>query len=227
MIIAIDGPAGAGKSTVARRLAEALGWTYLDTGAMYRAVTLTVLERGLDPDSEGACGDVARTIALAFDSAGRIMIDGRPGEPRIRGAEVTEAVSAVSAHPAVREAIVAMQRSLAREAGARGSGLVAEGRDTTTVVFKEARHKFFLIATAAERARRRARQLNQEHRQEEIQADIERRDRLDSTRAMSPLREAEDSERIDTEGLSVDEVVERIRARLGDLRPGAGSEAAP
>ena len=199
---------------MARRLAEALGWTYLDTGAMYRAVTLTVLARGLDPESEGACGNVARTIALAFDSTGRITIDGRPGEPRIRSAEVTGAVSAVSAHPAVREAVVAMQRSLAREAHARGSGLVAEGRDTTTVVFPDAEHKFFLIATASERARRRALELNQEQRQDAVQAELEHRDHLDSTRAMSPLRQADDAERIETDGLNVDGVVARILERL-------------
>ena len=214
MIIAIDGPAAAGKSTVARKLAEALGFTYLDTGAMYRAVTLAVLEGGVDPASERACGELARSLELAFDSQGRITIHGRPGEPRIRGAEVTAAVSTVSAHPAVREAVVARQRHLAREADARGGGLVAEGRDTTTVVFPAAEHKFFLIATAPERARRRARELHQEHRLDSIQADLERRDRQDSTRAASPLVESPHARRIETDGQSVEQVVARILSAL-------------
>lgn len=206
MIIAIDGPAGAGKSTVARRIAEVLGWTFLDTGAMYRAVTLTVLRRGIDPDAEEACGEVARSLELGFDPQGRILIDGEPGEPGIRSEEVTGAVSAVSAHPSVREAVVKVQRALA--AGTAGAGgLVAEGRDTTTVVFPDATHKFFLIATAAERARRRARELDQEDRVAEIQAEIERRDAYDTTRATSPLRQAPDATVVDTDGLDLEEVI--------------------
>jgi len=215
MIIAIDGPAGAGKSTVARSIADLLGWTYLDTGAMYRAVTLTVLKRGIDPSAEEACGEVARSLELAFDAQGRILIDGVPGEPGVRSHEVTGAVSTVSAHPAVRKAVVAVQRQLAERAGdSEGGGLVAEGRDTTTVVFPNAAHKFFLIATATERARRRARELNQEDRRTEIQADIERRDRLDATRAASPLRQAPDATVIDTEGLDAPAVVRAILAQL-------------
>ncbi len=213
MIIAIDGPAGAGKSTVARRIADVLGWTYLDTGAMYRAVALTVLKRGLDPGSEEACGEVAHSIELALDPQGHILIDGEPGEPGIRSDEVTRTVSTVSAHPAVREAVVAVQRALAERSGKTG-GLVAEGRDMTTVVFPNARHKFFLIATASERARRRARQLNQEDRRAEIQADIERRDRQDATRAVSPLRQAPDATLVETDGLDAHAVVERILSQV-------------
>jgi cytidylate kinase len=215
MIIAIDGPAAAGKSTVARQLARALGWTYLDTGAMYRAVTLAVLERGIDPAAGEACGELARSLELDFDPQGRILIQGRLGEPRIRSAEVTAAVSTVAAHPAVREAVVLLQRRLATEAELAGKGLVAEGRDTTTVVFPDAEHKFFLIATAPERARRRARELHQEHRLEAVQADLERRDRLDSTRAASPLVEAKSALRIETDGLSAEQVVARILSALG------------
>jgi cytidylate kinase len=205
MIIAIDGPAGAGKSTVAREVARALGLAYLDTGAMYRAVTLAALERGIDPADGEACGRLARELSLTFDEDGRIRIDGRPGEPDIRSAEVSRSVSAVSAHPAVRRAVVSAQRALA----ARQS-LVAEGRDTTTVVFPLADHKFFLTASESERARRRARELGEEHRLGAVREEIERRDRLDSTRAYSPLTRAPDAELVETDGLGVAEVVERI-----------------
>ena len=213
MTIAIDGPAGAGKSTVARGVARLLGRTFLDTGAMYRAVTLEVLRRGVDPNSEEDCGRVAESLDLAFDDSAGITIDGVPGEPGIRSDEVTQAVSAVSAHPAVRRAVVADQRAMAA-ACPPGGGLVAEGRDTTTVVFPDAAHKFFLIATASERAQRRARELKQVHRVHEIQADIERRDRLDTMRTDSPLLEAADAVRIETDGLSAAEVIARILAEV-------------
>jgi len=207
MIIAIDGPAGAGKSTVAREVARALGVAYLDTGAMYRAVTLAALERGIDPADGEACGALASELDLTFDAGGRIHLDGRPGEPAIRSSEVSRSVSAVSAHPAVRRAIVHAQRALA----ARQS-LVAEGRDTTTVVFPAADHKFFLTASESERARRRARELGEEHRVGAVRAEIERRDRLDSTRAHSPLVQAPDAQLVDTDGLEAAQVVERILA---------------
>ena len=210
MIIALDGPAGVGKSSVARALARALGCFFLDTGAMYRAVTLVVLERKLSPGDAAACGEVARALRLDFDAHGRILIDGRPGEPAIRGSDVTAHVSEVSAHPAVREAIVAEQRALA----ARSQGVVAEGRDTTTVVFPQATFKFYLDASPAERARRRARQEHAPERAAEIQADLERRDRHDSSRAHSPLRAAEDALRIETDGLDLEGVVARILAHV-------------
>jgi cytidylate kinase len=210
MIIAIDGPAGAGKSTVAKRVAQALGLTYLDTGAMYRALTLVVLRRGLDPDAEQDCGLVAQSIQLSFDSEGRVQIDGELAEPAIRSERVTASVSAVSAFPAVRAAVVREQRALAETAG----GLVAEGRDTTTVVFPDAAHKFFLIATPAERARRRSLELGQPSRQDEIRAEIERRDTLDSNRDLSPLVCADDAEVIDTTGIDAEQVIERILASV-------------
>jgi cytidylate kinase len=211
MIIAIDGPAGAGKSTVARGVARELGLPFLDTGAMYRAVTLVVLARGIDPAGGEGCGRVARELALSFDAAGHVLIDGEAGEPAIRGREVTAAVSTVSAHPGVRRAIVAQQRALA----AAGPGLVAEGRDTTTVVFPAAEHKFFLIATPRERARRRALEqgeLGVPGRAEAIQAEIERRDALDSSRADSPLVQAPDAVVVDTTGLDAAAVIRRLLA---------------
>ncbi len=206
MIIAIDGPAGAGKSTVAQRIARALELTFLDTGAMYRAVTLAVLESGIHPSDQGECATIARKLVLEFDREGRILIDGEPGEPDIRSSTVTMNVSAVSAHAGVREAVVERQR----EIGSRGPGIVAEGRDTTTVVFPEADHKFFLNASVDERARRRALQEGALERLDEVCADIERRDRLDTTRAHSPLKRAADAIAIEADGLSVEAVVERI-----------------
>ncbi len=210
MIVAMDGPAGAGKSTVARKVARALGLTFLDTGAMYRAITLVVLERGIHPADGEACATVARSLGLSFDSGGRIWIEDRCGEPDIRSQTVTLNVSAVSAHPGVRQAVVAEQRAIA----ARLGGVVAEGRDTTTVVFPEADHKFFLNASQEERARRRARQEGTPERYEEILADIARRDRLDTTRAHSPLTQAQDALEIDADRLSVEEVVGRILAHV-------------
>ncbi len=221
MIVAIDGPAGAGKSTVAARVARALGLAFLDTGAMYRAVTLAVLERGVHPSDGEACARIARALVLDFDAQGRIRMDGVPGEPHVRSRTVTLNVSAVSAHPGVRQAVVARQRELARALG----GAVAEGRDTTTVVFPEAPHKFFLVASPRERARRRARQEghgDEPAAVDEIQADIERRDRLDTTRAHSPLARAPDAVVIDADDLGVEEVVERILAHVrGAQGPGA------
>jgi cytidylate kinase len=212
MIIAIDGPAGAGKSTVAQEVARALGLAFLDTGAMYRAVTLVVLERGIHPSDGEACAAVARELVLDFDSSGRIRIDGEQGEPDIRSRTVTLNVSAVSAHEGVREAVVAVQRAIA---SSHAAGVVAEGRDTTTIVFPEADHKFFLQASVEERARRRGLQEGGEDLSE-IRADIERRDRLDTTRAHSPLVKAPDAVEIDagerTAAEVVSEILELVRA---------------
>jgi cytidylate kinase len=211
MIIAIDGPAGAGKSSVARELARVLGITYLDTGAMYRAVTLRALERAIDPADGEACGRLAQALRLDFDADGRIRIDGQAGEPAIRSGSVTSAVSQVSAHPGVRSAVVARQRELA---GARD--IVAEGRDTTTVVFPQAEHKFYLTADEATRARRRALELGRPGAVDEVRAALGERDRLDSTRVHSPLRQDPAAVRIDTDGLDVQAVVARILAVLAE-----------
>ena len=210
MIIALDGPAGSGKSTVASRLADELGLAFLDTGAMYRAVALSVLAMGIRPEDAAACAEVARRVRLDFDRSGRILIDGQPGEPDIRSREVTGCVSTVAAHRAVREAVVERQRAIA----GRGPGVVAEGRDTTTVVFPMAEHKFFLNASSQERARRRAEQEGTPERAAAIRGEIERRDHLDSTRAVSPLRKAPDAVEIDTDGASVEDVVARILAAI-------------
>ncbi len=211
MVIAIGGPAGAGKSTVARRVAEELGIAFLDTGAMYRAVTLVALERSVHPSDAEACTAIAESVQLSFDAQGQILIEGQRGEPEIRSKTVTLNVSAVSAHAGVREAIVAQQRAVAERQGS----VVAEGRDTTTVVFPEADHKFFLLATPLERARRRARQERRPDRVDEILQDIELRDRLDATRAHSPLVQAPDAYLIEADTLTATEVVGVI---LGEVR---------
>jgi len=211
--ICIDGPAAAGKSTVAKQVASALGLTFLDTGAMYRAVTLAVIERGVDPHDGAACARVARATTLTFDAAGAILIDGRAGEPAIRSREVTDLVSHVSAHPAVRAAVVPLQRT---ESERRG-GIVAEGRDIGSVVFPEAEFKFYLDASAEERARRRVRELGTPAEYEATLARLRERDHLDSTRADSPLMVADGAIVIPTDGLDAravaDLMLQRIRGR--------------
>jgi cytidylate kinase len=196
-IIAIDGPAGSGKSTVARAVARRLGVGYLDTGAMYRCVTHAALERGLDVADGSALAELAR--GLRIDVGDRVEIDGADVTRPIRSSGVNAAVSEVSAHPAVRVELVERQRKWAVD----HPGGVVEGRDIGTVVFPHARLKVFLTAGGSERARRR-----------QDEADIERRDRLDSTREASPLKAADDAMVIDTTDLTVDEVVDRILERL-------------
>jgi cytidylate kinase len=208
MISALDGPAASGKRTLARALAKRFGLVFLDTGPMYRAVTLEVRRRGVDPHDGVACGLLARELELDFDEAGRISIQGRPGEPAIRGEEVSREVSLVAAHPEVRGAIVPLQR---RIAASSVRGVVAEGRDTTTVVFPDAELKLFLTASSKERARRRAAELGRELDEDRsrVRSDLERRDHLDRSRADSPLRRADGAVDLETDGLGPDEVLER------------------
>jgi cytidylate kinase len=208
MIVAIDGPAGAGKSTVAKALAGVLGVPFLDTGAMYRAITWKVLEDGFELADAEACASLARRTHLAFSAEG-LCVDGVLRGAEIRSADVDKAVSIVAAHSGVRAAIVPLQREMAAEAG----GAVAEGRDVTTVVFPEADHRFFLSASAEERARRRTMQRRAGEGgaagegYELILAAIKRRDHLDSTRADSPLMRGEGVSVVDTGTLEASEVV--------------------
>ena len=196
MIVAIDGPAGAGKSTVARAAAEALGFTYLDSGAMYRAIGLASLER---PGEEPA--EIAASVELGLGE--RVTLDGRDVTEAIRAPEVSEAASRVAADPGVRRALVRRQREL------MGAGdWVAEGRDIGTVVAPDAELKVFLTASPAERARRRAGELGAD--QDAVLAEQARRDERDRTRAHSPLAAARGSVELDTTGLAVDEVVARV-----------------
>jgi cytidylate kinase len=195
MIVAIDGPAGAGKSTVARAVATALGFTYLDSGAMYRSVALAVHERGGEP------AEVARGLRLEVGE--RVRLDGRDVTDAIRAPEVSELASRVAADPSVREAMVAKQRELLH-----AGDYVAEGRDIGTVVAPDAEVKVFLTASPQERARRRADELGVEV--ETVLADQTLRDERDRTRAHSPLEPAPGAIELDTTGLTVDQVVERI-----------------
>ncbi|MEM8710847.1 MAG: (d)CMP kinase [Planctomycetota bacterium] len=219
MIIAIDGPAASGKSTAARALAGRLGLTFLDTGAMYRAVTLVVLDRGIDPGDEFACQTVAASVRLEFDESGKILIGGVPGEPAIRGPEVTRHVSQISAHSGVRRALVRLQRRIADDAVAAGGGVVAEGRDTTSVVFPNADLKVFLIASPRVRAERRAREEGAPERAAEYEEDLQRRDAFDSSREDSPLTETEDAVRVDTDPHTADEVLDRLAQLAHDASP--------
>jgi cytidylate kinase len=218
-VIAIDGPSGAGKSTVAQAVAAALDLPVLDTGAMYRAVTLAVLTAGVDPTDGAACAALARQVDV--DQAGpTTRLDGRDVSPEIRTPAVTDTVSAVSAHPAVRRVLVAQQQAWL---AARDQGVV-EGRDIGTVVFPDAAVKVFLTASESERARRRRDESGPHPRLsiDEVRADLDRRDRFDTTRAVSPLQPAPDALRIDTTERTVDEVVRDVvacfRARTGASR---------
>jgi CMP/dCMP kinase len=202
MVIAIDGPAGAGKSTVARGVAKALGFTYLDSGAMYRCVALAALDRHLDLGDGERLGEMAWGLNIGF-AGDTIQLDGKSVEGKIRTPEVTIASSKVSVHPQVRQAMVKRQRELIA-----AGNYVAEGRDIGTVVSPDSPLKVFLTASEEERARRRAAETGTSVA--EVREAIEDRDERDRSRADSPLRAADDSVEVDTTDLSPDEVVERI-----------------
>ena len=212
-VVAIDGPAGAGKSTVGRAVAERLGVGYLDTGAMYRGVTFAALRRGVDPSSEAEVAGLAHEIDLRVedaDGATRVEVDGVDATTEIRGREVTGAVSAVASNSAVRAELVERQRRWVAEHG----GGVVEGRDIGSVVFPDADLKLYVTASARVRAERRVAELGGDV--DEVEASIVERDRKDSSRADSPLVEASGARVVDTTGLTIDEVVEEI---LGMLAP--------
>lgn len=208
LVIAIDGPAGAGKSTVGRALAERLGIGYLDTGAMYRAMTFAALRRGIPEGDLAEIAAMAPEVEIVVDDAS-VTVDGVDATTAIRGREVTEAVSQIAANPTVRDVLVAQQRDWV---AARGGGVV-EGRDIGTVVFPDARLKLFVTASARVRAERRVGEIG--GNVDEIEAAIIIRDRKDSTRDHSPLAEADDAVVVDTTGMSIDEVVEHIMGMLG------------
>ena len=213
-VIAIDGPAGSGTSTLARALAQHLGLKYLDTGAMYRSVAFAVLRSGGDPEDAEATAAVAREIDLDV-GLDYVKVDGVDATVEIRGPQVSQAVSVVAANPEVRAELVSRQREWANRQG----GGVLEGRDIGTVVFPNAELKVYLTADPAERARRRAKEATGLD-YEAVAADIARRDAVDTTRTADPLTEASDAVVVDTTGLTVDEVVVAIGALLDNASEG-------
>ena len=207
-VIAIDGPAGSGKSTVARKLAVRLGLRYLDTGAMYRAVTFAALRRNIDPGDPEPVASLARRVDLEV-TLEHVRVDGVDATIEIRGPEVTRAVSVVAANPAVRAEMVARQREWAHRHG----GGVIEGRDIGSVVFPDAELKVYLDARPEVRAARRSQEVT-DLSYETVAADIARRDALDQGRESSPLTRAGDAVEVDTSDLDIDDIVELIAAQV-------------
>jgi cytidylate kinase len=217
-LVAIDGPAGSGKSSVARAVAGRLGAVNLNTGAAYRAAALLAIREGANLDDGSRLAGLASRVGLDPDGA---RVDGvRVPEPDLRAPEVSAAASKVSAHPELREVLLPVQRAAAEQARRRG-GAVVEGRDIGTVVLPDAELKVYLSAAPEERARRRASQTGKEGELDRIQKAIARRDRQDSEREASPLKPAPDAVVLDTTALSLDEVISRVLELADGLRKGA------
>lgn len=229
LIVAIDGPAGSGKSTTARRVADALGWLYLDTGAMYRATALAFLDAGAAFSADGAervLPGLQLDLRRNGEGALHVFLYGEDVTGRVRTPEATEAASRVSALPSVRARLVDEQRRIALARMAEGSGVVIEGRDIGTVVFPDAEVKVFMVAHPVARAERRHRELTERGEDvslEAVAAELAARDARDEGRDVSPLRPAEDAVHLDTSRLSIDEQVERV---LGLVRERGGPSAA-
>lgn len=211
MIVAVDGPAGSGKSTAARILAKRLGFLYIDTGAMYRALTLKVLENNISIKDEQKIIQLAESVKIELRNSSeglRVILDGRDVSLEIRTGQITKIVSDIAKIKEVRQILVKMQREL----GQRGD-CILDGRDIGTVVFPDAEKKFFVDASAGERVSRRFKELkglNQDITETDVAKDLANRDKIDSTRAASPLKQAPDAVYIDTTTLSIDQVVEKM-----------------
>ncbi|SFL06345.1 (d)CMP kinase [Halanaerobium salsuginis] len=207
-VVAIDGPGGAGKSTIARLLAEKLNYLHLDTGAMYRAVTLAALNKEIDFDNKTKLVELAKEIKIEFDLTGKVFLDGEDVSQEIRSEKVNEFVSKTAAVKGVREVLVKKQQQIAAV-----NKVVMDGRDITTVVLPDAEYKFFLTASLTERAKRRYEQLKKQNKEanlDEIKASIARRDKFDSEREHSPLTIADDAVVIDTTKLDIPNVISEI-----------------
>lgn len=225
-VIAIDGPAGAGKSTAARRLAQALGYLLLDTGALYRGIALLARERGVSWDNGAALGELASSTSLTFargaDGTPRLMVDGVDRADEIRTPEIAMGASHVSRHPDVRQALLGIQRALGRQ-----GGVVVEGRDIGTVVFPDAEAKVYLTASAETRAGRRLRELQARGEAvnlEDTLREVRQRDQQDQGRETAPLKPAADSILFDTTGLSLEQVVARLLAIAHEVAPESDAE---
>ncbi|MGA8179181.1 MAG: (d)CMP kinase [Desulfobacterales bacterium] len=217
LIITIDGPSGAGKTTVSRILADRLGYRYIDTGALYRGVALAAISLGLNPDDDNAFFSLLNTLKMTFmpDEKGlRLFLNGSDVTDRIRTPEISMVASAVSAKPVVRNYLLNLQRDLGRD-----KNVVVEGRDMGTVVFPDADLKFFLDASLQTRAKRRFKELSSTTPQslKAVETDMRRRDQNDSTRDLAPLKPAEDAIRIDSTGLTIEDVVDRMVAAVNSL----------
>lgn len=205
--VAIDGPSGAGKSTIAKSVAKKLDMDYIDTGAMYRAVGYKALKTGVDTKDEGAVKDMLNSTDIDF-VGGDIILDGEVVNDKIRTSEISQVASVCSAIPAVREKLVELQRGMGTK-----KSVIMDGRDIGTNVLKDAEYKIFLTASAEERAERRHKELlekGEDISYEAVLSDIKERDHKDSTRKLNPLRKAEDSVEVDTTGIGIDEVIERV-----------------
>jgi cytidylate kinase len=216
VIVAIDGPAGAGKSTVARAVAERLGFAHLDTGAMYRALTVAALSGLLDPADSDQLAEVVASLDISL-ADGTVWLGGRDISAELRAPEVTRAVSGIAAQPAVRAALVPLQRRLADR-----TDVVVEGRDIGTVVFPDADVKVYLTAAPTERARRRVRQLGLDDDAltiADIESQMTARDQADTSRATAPLQQPADAHRVDSTALSFPEVVDAVVAAATRDRP--------
>jgi len=216
-VITVDGPSGSGKGTVAMRLAENLGWHFLDSGALYRLVAVAALDRGIASDDETALGNVAASLDVNFGVSGDgmvILLDGNYITGRLRSEDVSIFASKISAYSAVRSALVRRQRAFRKS-----PGLVADGRDMGTVIFPDAVLKIFLTASAEARAQRRYKQLKDKGESVNLSRlfrDIKKRDERDSSRALSPLKPADDALVIDSTELGIDEVVRQIHELLSE-----------
>lgn len=228
-VLALDGPGGSGKGTVARAVARRLGWHLLDSGALYRVVAVAALEQGLSLDDESGLAAVAASLDARFDAfagpEGRVLLGGRDVSSAIRSESAGAAASRVAAWPAVRAALVGRQRGFRL-----APGLVADGRDMGSVIFPDAALKVFLTASVEERARRRYNQLKQKGIDVSLAAlskDMAERDRRDAERTVAPLRACPDARTLDSTGLSVDEVVSRVLAWVAAAFPGVAPGTGP